>query len=250
MNLEYTGAYIIYDFLDEPCDTFKDVSWDKFTINQSILARNGCFQGIPNQYGDYPWLRCPSISTVLPVTDGIKKLADTIKTKLNYTTNIFKMQDYLDGAIGIAPHADKIIDLDDKTPIFIARFGATRQCILTHKKTKDKIEIDMPHNSLLVIPYSCNLAWKHHIQKDTSIKEPSYSVVLRNSITYKCQEKGVLYGANTPLKTKEYLIDLKPEQFWPKEKQLYEIVKLYNIENNNICDISVYKEIIDNCIYP
>lgn len=251
MNLEYTGAYLLEDFFEgDTTKIFQNVEWNSFHINNKVLSRTGCFQGIPNQYNDYPWLRCPSISEVLPVTEGIGHMAKEIETKLKHTTNIFKIQKYDDGNIVIGPHADKIIDLDSDTPIFIARFGATRTCVLSHKISKDVIKISMPHNSLLVIPYKTNLAWKHHIQNDPEVTEPSYSIVFRNSITYKCKYDSfdVLYGKNTPFKTKND-IKLDSHNYWSQDKQNKEMIKLYNIENNTLCDISLYSDIINNCIF-
>lgn len=253
MNLEYTGAYILKDFFNDSSNVFQNVEWNSFHINKKVLSRTGCFQGIPNEYNDYPWLRCPSISEVLPVTEGIDCMAKEIETKLNYTTNIFKIQKYDNGNIVIGPHADKIIDLDTETPIFIARFGATRTCILGHKISKDIIKISMDDNSLLVIPYKTNLAWKHHIQNDPEITEPSYSIVFRNSVTYRSKCKydslDILYGKNTPFKTKNE-INNEINNYWSQDKQNQEMIKLYNIENNTLCDISLYNDIINNCIYP
>ena len=42
----------------------------------------------------------------------------------------------------------------------------------------------MPHNSLLKIEYSANLLWKHGILRDENIKDPSYSIVARKSVTF------------------------------------------------------------------
>jgi alkylated DNA repair dioxygenase AlkB len=44
-------------------------------------------------------------------------------------------------------------------------FGATRKFQLRHKKTKEKIEIELKHGSLLIMRGSLQHFWQHQVPK-------------------------------------------------------------------------------------
>lgn len=229
-----------FDIIQDIKENCKNV----LTINNKPLTRLGCFQADTKEAT--PWLRCPSIENQ-NIEEKCKTsilLEEQIKN-LGYETNIYKLQEYLHGEIIIYAHTDKIIDLDENTPIFIYRAGATRTCKLVNKLTKEVITFPIPHNSLLSIPYESNLIWKHGINQDIT-DEPSYSIVARKSITFKYLD--YVYGKNTPFKNEKDIIN-RSDKYWSAEKQKNEIVKIYGLENKNKSDISMYKDIIENCIY-
>lgn len=255
------NIYLIENFLSKKeSDTIiNDIItysvFDKFTINNKNLCRTGCFEG--DQYDDEttPWLRCPSIEyqKIHQWSKPLGLIKNEIETKTGYNTNIAKLQKYENENCFIGNHSDKIIDLDINTPIFIIRFGEQRTYKLVNKKTKESILVNAPHNSLLIIDYKANLEWTHGIIKEEKKLEPSYSIVYRKSVTYKY--KSYIFGERTPFKTKKDLIDYLTStnscyNLMSKLDFKNEIVKAYNIENNNICDIKIYDNIIKNSIFP
>jgi hypothetical protein len=275
------GIYLIKDFMhdsDKILDELKNLELGNLTINNKILSKPGRFEGDnryklidennnrykydPSKYCKEwldcipeihnPWLRCPSIENQIihNFSDPINKISKKIK-QMGYIINIAKIQKYTDGSIIINPHSDKIIDLDENTPIFICRFGSTRKCILIHKLNKTEIIVDMPHNSILILTYSANKEWKHGILKENKC-DTSYSIVLRNSITFKYGN--YIYGKNTPFKTftdlQNYLNNQDVNKYWSIDKQRNHMVKCFSIENKTPSDICLYDEIINNTIYP
>lgn len=264
------GIYVIYDFagyntyiqyntyISEELE--KQTKWGNFTINDKLLPRSGCFEG-NNYYIDEikisPWLRCPSIENqeIYPMSDITLYIKDQIKELTGFDTNIAKIQKYDNGTIGIHSHSDKIIDLDEHTPIFIARFGEARTCVLTNKETNEIIEVKLGNNSLLVLSYEANLKWKHGISYKDETTKPSYSIVFRKSITF-LHPSGFVFGENTPFKTLDDLTEFLKEKenrinnYFTKERQKKVIIGCYKEENKNEIDISTYKKIIENCIYP
>lgn len=266
------GIFVVDNFMDDNSnrDFVSEIEeqcvWEEFTINNKPLCRMGSFQGdqiFPHSNGSWvesdtvvqPWLRCPSIEnrTIYPWTPVIEEVRDTITEKLNFNTNIGKIQKYISGS-GIHSHSDKIIDIDDRTPIFVARFGAPRRCVLRNKITDEEIVITVSHNSLLCITYEANLFWTHGILPDVS-DGPSYSIVFRQSITY-LHPSGYVYGKNTPFKmlsNLEDFINLRAggvSQYYSRETQKKKMIECYNVENKRPIDISLYKDIIKNAIYP
>jgi hypothetical protein len=252
--------YLIYDFMDDSHEIVEKIrnqcKFLNFTINNKILSRKGSFEGILYEDGSYPWLRCPSIEhqQIYPISPIIQQIKNKISSNLGCETNIFKIQEYNDGKIIINSHSDKILDLEEKTPIFILRFGETRTCTLTHKENNEKINFLMPHNTILIINYDGNIIWKHGISIDETISEKSYSIVCRKSITFKHPSFPYVYGKHTPFKTMRYMIDwmLLPSNkyYWSESEQSKKIIECYKIENKQECDITLYSDIIENAIYP
>ena len=170
----------------------------------------------------------------------------------NVSINIAKIQKYNDGQSNINLHNDKIIDIDENTPIFILRIGTPRKCKLVHKNTNETIIIDVNDNSLLIISYEANKEWKHGIICDDSIYNESYSIVFRNSITY-LHPSGYIFGKNTPFKTLDDLLKFtqnKENEFYDRNTQKEKIVEAYKKECKYISDIKFYDDIINNCIFP
>lgn len=247
---------VIYDFMTNS-DTIvskmiEQCNWGQFTINGKSLTRAGSFEGL-GSYLEVPWLRCPSIEkqTIYPMSLIVKEIRDKIYTDLGYSTNIAKIQKYSDGNVVIKRHSDKIIDLEPSTPIFLIRFGATRTVILQHKVTKEIRKIEMPHNTLLILDYKDNIEWTHSIAKDPIIKEPGYSIVFRQSVTFLDSLTGLVYGKHTPFKNKNEINSYNSFNFfYTKEKQTEELVKMYNKENNNVISLEEYRKFMDKAIYP
>ena len=233
-------------------------AWVDFTINGKVLARKGCFEGEVMEGGVRPWLRCPSIEhqTIYPYSPLVLSISERIKALTGHETNIAKIQRYDSGRTGIYLHSDKIIDLDEKTPIFVARFGAERMCLLQNKESGEVIELPVPHNSLLVIDYEANLKWKHGIKQDATL-DPSYSVVFRKTVTF-LHPSGFIFGSRTPFKSlsdlEGYLVEQAagrcPRTYFSRAQQSEEMVACYKNENKNVAGLDLYKKVIDNCIYP
>lgn len=246
------GIYLIEDFMKDPKDVLEQMkdqcTWKEFTINGNKLCRTGSFQGTPLENMSTPWLRCPSIEhqVIEPWCPIVSKIKDYIKDNLGYETNIGKIQRYENGEAFINLHSDKILDLDPETPIFVARFGADRTCVLKHKLTAEVIEVTVSNNSLLVIEYDANLIWKHGIKKDQEVKDDSYSIVFRQSVTFK-HSSGYVYGKHTPCKDVKELV--KYENIWDKDTYKQKIVKCYSVENKIKGDIDIYREIMEHSTY-
>ena len=248
---------LITDFLQPElvCDIIlkleEQCTWGEFTINRKKLCRTGCFQGDQLENGATPWLRCPSIEhqTILPLSPIVEQIRDYLTENRGYRTNIAKIQKYNDGNSFIHAHADKILDLDPESPILITRFGAPRTCVLKNKVTKEIKYISMPHNSCLIIEYAGNLEWQHGIIKELEVKDPSYSIVFRNSVTYKYDN--YIYGEHTPFKTyQQLMMHLDKTSLLDHDEYTKKIVQCYSQENKNIADLEIYREIIDKSIHP
>ena len=247
-----SDSFLIHNFLngfisnDIISRLEKEVKWDTFEIAGKELCRTGCFQGIKNNHGDLPYLRCPSIDKVYETTDTIQMLFSLIPSK----TNIVKIQKYNDGRSFISDHTDKIIDLEENSSIFNLRLGSTRSFVFTHKKTREQTIIKMPHNTMLIIGPETNKHYLHGVPKESDIFEPSYSLIFRNSVTFKDQENEYLYGPRSMFKEKiQENVQEELKKSLSKEDSLQELIKLFHIENNEPVDLKIYEEYIQKTCF-
>lgn len=246
-----SGISIVYGFSGDSKAVekiLKQCKFEKFSINNKTLCRLGSFEGDQCKDTSAPWLRCPSIEKqkIYPWSPVICEIKDLIQKQFGVLLNIAKIQEYKDGKAYITPHCDKILDLDTETPIFIARFGATRTCELIHKISQKKLVIDVPHDSLLVISYKANQEWLHGIPKDPSVTEPSYSIVFRKSVTFKTAND-LVFGERTPFPTIDQITSTG--DFMSREKQRLLLIEAFTKENHTIADLDIYKNIIEKSIY-
>jgi hypothetical protein len=256
------GIHVIHNFTEDP-EMFKKMSeqcrFQSFSIHDKVLCRTGSFEGdqIPHPKhpkGVTPWLRCPSSEhqVIYPWSECVAQVRDKIQKVLGYQTNIAKIQNYPSGKADITAHCDKILDLDQKTPIFIARFGATRKCQLIHKLSGQEIVVEEP-NGLLVISYEANLVWLHGILKERSVTEPSYSIVFRQSVTFTTPDHYV-FGPRTPFPTVESLhhqksSDQTTAHYMTKEEQTTRLIQCFSKENHTFATLDIYQDIIKRAVY-
>lgn len=243
-------SFLIRNFLPENLSTVdcleKEIQLNDFTISGKTLCRKGSFQGNVDAEST-PWLRCPSIEgqTILPWTRMVLGIRDKIHETFGHDMNICKIQRYEDGKACIAPHADKILDLDEKVPIYNVRFGETRTFLLTNKTDrKIKIPVSMPHNSLFILGWKTNNRWLHSVPKQ-SINGPSrasWSVLFRKSVTRKHITSGHLFGPRTKY---HCLDDLQKDiltGLLPFSDDGRELIRLYREENSRPINVQYLQQ--------
>lgn len=79
---------------------------------------------------------------------------------------------YRDGKDSISWHTDAETELGKNPVIASVNFGATRKFQLRHKISKQKIELELNHGSLLIMLGELQHYWQHQIPKTSSpVKE-------------------------------------------------------------------------------
>jgi hypothetical protein len=253
------GIYLYENVFQDPETLLKHLKeeshYGTFTINDKLLCRTGSFEGDQLEDGVVPWLRCPSIEhqMIRPWSRGVLSMKHYIELVFGHKTNIAKIQCYPNGDSFINAHSDKILDLDPKTPIIVARLGASRTCEIIHKKSNESIRFQVPNNSLLFIDYDANLEWTHGIRSEPEVTEESYSVVFRKAVTF-LHSSGYLFGRNTPFKTiadiKRYKRDHSQFDVWDAKTQREELVHCYRREKKEKSSMDIYKDVIKHAIFP
>ena len=101
-------------------------------------------------------------------TSELTEIKTKIETKCNVIFNSVLLNLYRNGQDSISWHTDAEKELGINPVIASVNFGATRKFQLRHIQTKQKIEIELTHGSLLIMQGELQHFWQHQVPK-TSI---------------------------------------------------------------------------------
>jgi alkylated DNA repair dioxygenase AlkB len=97
-------------------------------------------------------------SDILTIKEKIEPIANTV-------FNSVLLNLYRNGNDSISWHTDAEKELGTNPIIASVNFGATRRFQLRHNKTKEKIEIELSHGSLLIMQGEIQHNWQHQVPK-------------------------------------------------------------------------------------
>ncbi|MGH8922316.1 MAG: alpha-ketoglutarate-dependent dioxygenase AlkB family protein [Actinomycetes bacterium] len=72
---------------------------------------------------------------------------------------------YRDGRDSVSWHADDEPEFGERPVIASVSLGATRRFALRHRRTGERVSVELPHGSLLVMAGDCQHRWHHAIPK-------------------------------------------------------------------------------------
>jgi alkylated DNA repair dioxygenase AlkB len=110
----------------------------------------------------------------------LKVAANTVAdaTGVRYTS--IGMNYYRDGRDSVAPHHDKLHELQPGYPIALLSLGSTRLMRLsTQAAPKRHLQIELEAGSLLMMSYASQLQWLHGIPKQAGDQPPRISLAFR-----------------------------------------------------------------------
>ena len=100
-----------------------------------------------------PWL-----SELIEIKNRIEPMA-----KVSFNRVLLNL--YRDGRDSVGWHADAEPELGKNPVIASVSFGATRKFQLRHMHTKEKIELELTHGSLLIMQGEMQHFWQHQVPK-------------------------------------------------------------------------------------
>ncbi|MEE3045884.1 MAG: alpha-ketoglutarate-dependent dioxygenase AlkB [Pseudomonadota bacterium] len=116
----------------------------------------------------------PFPSVVAP----LRKLAEDLS---GAPFNTVLLNYYRDGRDSVSWHADDEDVLGDNPVIASLSFGEERRFHFRHKKTGDRISIDLPHNSALIMAGETQHCWLHQIPKTARQVNGRINLTFRNT---------------------------------------------------------------------
>ena len=98
------------------------------------------------------------------------------------TFNSVLLNLYRDGHDRMGWHADNETELGTEPVIASLSVGATRRFRFKHRVSKDIVECELPHGSLLVMSGLTQHCWVHEIPRQMRVVEPRINLTFRNII--------------------------------------------------------------------
>ena len=186
LNVIENGEYLFYPnfFSKSESNLFlhklkAEILWKQESMN--MYGKQVLFPRLTAWYGDNDKPYSFSGITLQPHS-WTKELID-IKNKIELiaTTefNSVLLNQYRNGNDSISWHTDAEKELGINPIIGSVNFGATRKFQLRHINTKEKIEIELTHGSLLIMQGELQHFWQHQVPKTTQKVDERINLTFR-----------------------------------------------------------------------
>ena len=135
-------------------------------------------------YGDKPYSYTYSNNTkyALPFSEALQNLKNYAEQLSNATYNSCLLNLYHNGSEGMGWHSDGEKTLAPNGAIASYSFGAERKFAFKHKNTKEVVNINLQHGSLLIMQGSTQTHWLHRLPPTTRLLQPRVNLTFRTII--------------------------------------------------------------------
>lgn len=142
-----------------------DIEWKQETMN--MYGKQVNFPRLTAWYGDNDKPYSFSGITLTPKiwTKELLEIKEKIEPLSKVSFNSVLLNLYRNGKDSISWHTDAEKELGINPVIASVNFGATRKFQLRHIKTKERLEIDLTHGSLLIMQGELQHFWQHQVPK-------------------------------------------------------------------------------------
>jgi alkylated DNA repair dioxygenase AlkB len=132
-------------------------------------------------YGDRPFDYTYSKikRTALEWTEELKKLKRVVEKVTGETFNSCLLNLYHSGEEGMGWHSDNEKELEKNGAIASLSFGAERKFVFKHRRTNEKVEIQLAHGSLLLMAGETQKHWLHRLPPTKKISSPRVNLTFR-----------------------------------------------------------------------
>ncbi|MBB2146829.1 alpha-ketoglutarate-dependent dioxygenase AlkB [Pedobacter sp. LMG 31464] len=157
----------------------QNVSWKQESMNiygkKINLPRLTAWYGDTEKYYSFSGIHLQP----LPWLPELSKIKEKIQQFANAEFNSVLLNLYRNGNDSISWHTDAESELGINPIIGSVNFGETRKFQLRHKRTNEKIEIDLNHGSGLVMQGSLQHHWQHQVPKISRPAEQRINLTFR-----------------------------------------------------------------------
>lgn len=184
--LPFDGTVNYYGNIFKPqeADTFlnrllEKIAWrhdEAFIYGKHIITKR-----MVAWYGDksFKYTYSKTTKTGLPWTDFLLKIKTAVEFKTGETFNSCLLNLYHNGSEGMSWHSDGEKELAPNGAIASLSFGAERRFDFRHKQTKEKVQLNLGHGSLLVMKGETQKHWLHQLPATKKVTTPRVNLTFR-----------------------------------------------------------------------
>jgi alkylated DNA repair dioxygenase AlkB len=180
------GEYLFFpDFFSKSeSDLFlqklkNEIEWKQESMN--MYGKKVHFPRLTAWYGDNDKPYSFSGITLQPKiwTKELLEIKAKIEPLTNVQFNSVLLNRYRSGNDSISWHTDAEKELGQNPVIASVNFGATRKFQLRHINTKEKVEIELTHGSLLIMKGELQHFWQHQVPKTSKFVNERINLTFR-----------------------------------------------------------------------
>jgi len=186
LNKIKNGEYLFYPnfFSKSESDLFLQKLKDKIEWKQESMNMYGKqvdFPRLTAWYGENDKPYSFSGITLQPKawSKELLEIKDKIEPISTIQFNSVLLNRYRNGNDSISWHTDAEKELGQNPVIASVNFGATRKFQLRHISTKEKIEIELTHGSLLIMQGELQHFWQHQVPKTSKVVNERINLTFR-----------------------------------------------------------------------
>ncbi len=157
----------------------ENILWKQESMN--MYGKRIDFPRLTAWYGDSdkPYKFSGITLQPLPWTTEILAIKSKIEPQAKVIFNSVLLNRYRDGNDSISWHTDAEPELGKNPIIASVNFGDTRKFQLRHINTKEKLEIELSHGSLLIMQGELQHFWQHQVPKTKELKTERINLTFR-----------------------------------------------------------------------
>jgi alkylated DNA repair dioxygenase AlkB len=138
------------------------------------------------------WFADPGVSysysgvthEAVPWTPELLAVKVRVEAAAGTTWNSLLLNLYRDGRDSIGFHADDEPELGTNPIIGSVSLGAERKFVLKHPSSGERLEMNLPHGSLLVMGGATQHHWRHGVPKTTRPVGPRINLTFRRILSF------------------------------------------------------------------
>ncbi|WP_417805585.1 alpha-ketoglutarate-dependent dioxygenase AlkB family protein [Thalassospira lucentensis] len=155
------------------------VIWQQETAR--IAGRDVAVPRLTAWFGDVAYRYSGVYHPASPFPAKVAPLRDLAESLAGVPFNTVLLNQYRDGRDSVSWHADDEDVLGENPVIASLSFGQERRFHLRHKTTGDRISIDLPHNSALIMAGETQHYWLHQLPKTARQVGPRINLTFRQT---------------------------------------------------------------------
>lgn len=120
--------------------------------------------------------------TPTPWPQELLSLRNQLQQQLNVNTNGVLVNRYQNGSDSMGWHSDDEPEIEPNSDIVSISLGASRDFVLRHKATQQKLTLTLHSGDLLIMHGDMQQNWQHSVPKRLKVSEPRINLTFRKLV--------------------------------------------------------------------